>query len=168
MWSKKDLSSKWKMLVYGAGAAFVCLEPTQFGQSWSQSQLRDLRLPELEPPKKWRLRNTGFKLWWNYFIIPFSYTILYDCTLLRHLVQIFWSHTILLKTLWFFTKKFSEFDPMISFKFLKWVCQLSQLSGGKNRINYLQYSPFYQCCRAGASGAKIIWGPGAGAENKFK
>ena len=118
--------------------------------------------------QSWSHQKSGFKLWWNYFIIHFSYTILYDCTLLRHLVQIFWSHTILLKTLWFFTKKFSEFDPMISFKFLKWVCQLSQLSGGKNRINYLQYSPFYQCCRAGACGAKIIWGPGAGAENKFK
>ena len=25
----------------------------------------------------------------------------------------------------------------------------------------------YQCCGAGAGGAKIISGPGAGAENKF-
>ena len=25
-----------------------------------------------------------------------------------------------------------------------------------------------QCCGAGAGGAEIIWGPGAGAENKFK
>ena len=25
-----------------------------------------------------------------------------------------------------------------------------------------------QCCRAGAVGAEIIWGPGAGSENKFK
>ena len=40
------------MLVYGAGAAFFCLEPepTQFGRS--RSRLRDLELPEPEPPKK--------------------------------------------------------------------------------------------------------------------
>ena len=25
-----------------------------------------------------------------------------------------------------------------------------------------------QCCGAGACGAEIIWGPGVGAENKFK
>ena len=25
-----------------------------------------------------------------------------------------------------------------------------------------------QCCGAGAGGAKIIWEPGVGAENKFK
>ena len=45
-------SSKWKMLVYGAGAAFFCLEPepTQFGRS--RSRLRDLGLPEPGPPKK--------------------------------------------------------------------------------------------------------------------
>ena len=42
------------------GASFFCLEPTQFGRS--RSQLRDLGLPEPEPPKKWRLRNTGYKL----------------------------------------------------------------------------------------------------------
>ena len=43
-----------KMLVYGAGAAFFCLEPepTQVGRS--RSRLRDLGdlEPELEPPKK--------------------------------------------------------------------------------------------------------------------
>ena len=26
----------------------------------------------------------------------------------------------------------------------------------------------FQCCGAGAGGAEIIWGPGVGAENKFK
>ena len=41
------------------GAAFFCLEPelTQFGRSQIRSRLRDLGLPE--PPKKWRLCNTG-------------------------------------------------------------------------------------------------------------
>ena len=34
-------------------------------------------------------------------------------------------------------------------------------------VQYILYNT-YQCCGAGAGGAKIIWGPGAGAENKFK
>ena len=40
------------------GSAFFDLEPelTQFGRS--RLRLRDLALPEPEPPKKWRLRNT--------------------------------------------------------------------------------------------------------------
>ena len=29
------------------------------------------------------------------------------------------------------------------------------------------YGIFHQCCGAGAGGAEIILGPGAGAENKF-
>ena len=50
------------MLVFGAGAAWsrlFCLEPepTQFGRS----RLRDLGLPEPEPPKKGQLRYTGLK-----------------------------------------------------------------------------------------------------------
>ena len=48
-------SWKWQILVYGAGAAWsrlFYLEPelTQFGRN--RSRLRDLRLPEPEPPKK--------------------------------------------------------------------------------------------------------------------
>ena len=31
----------------------------------------------------------------------------------------------------------------------------------------LAVDPFYQCCGAGAVGAEIILGPGAGAENIF-
>ena len=43
-------------------------------------------------------------------------------------------------------------------------------------FNYIFFDPqitpsidnFLQSCGAGAGGAEIIWGPGAGAENKFK
>ena len=31
-----------------------------------------------------------------------------------------------------------------------------------------KYCLFNQCPGAGAGGAEIIWGPGAGADNKFK
>ena len=48
------------------GAALFCLEPepvpepTQLGQNQSQNWLCNLELPEPEPSKKWRLRNTGY------------------------------------------------------------------------------------------------------------
>ena len=35
------------------------------------------------------------------------------------------------------------------------------------RVCYVTFY-FYLCSGAGAGGADIIWGPGAGAENKFK
>ena len=46
--------------MYGAGAAFFCLEPepTQIGRS--RNRFQDLGRPEPEPPKKWRLLSTGF------------------------------------------------------------------------------------------------------------
>ena len=31
----------------------------------------------------------------------------------------------------------------------------------------IQFLVYFQCCGAGAGGAEIILGPGAGAENKF-
>ena len=43
------------MLLYGAGAAFLCLEPepTQFGRSWSR--LQDLGIPpkKVPAPQHW-------------------------------------------------------------------------------------------------------------------
>ena len=38
----------------------------------------------------------------------------------------------------------------------------------KSRLLNRKCQSFKQCCGAGAGGAEIIWGPGAGAENKFK
>ena len=49
-----------------------------------------------------------------------------------------------------------------NFRFTKWK---------KRKIRDLKKKKIYtkiQCCGAGAGGAEIIWGLGAGAENKFK